>query len=150
MSPFRQVRQAIYGFIKRRGEPVQVSGLSDELIENVRVLQQVGFASDLPVDSQVVMLPIGGRATNMVIIASGDAPIAITAGEGETVIYDQFGHEIRLGKEGIKIKGQLWVDGDIISKGQISDTQGSMTDIRSTYNSHAHPSDGSPPNNIMK
>ena len=90
MNAFKQVRQAMYGFVKRRGQPLQVSGLSDEILDGVRLMQQVGFASDLPVDTQVVMLPIGGRATNMVIIASSDAPIVVKAGEGETVIYDSY------------------------------------------------------------
>lgn len=149
MNAFKQFRQAMYGFVKRRGEPLQVSGLSDEMLDGVRLMQQVGFASDLPVDAQVVMLPIGGRATNMVIIASGDAPVVVKAGEGETVIYDQFGHEIRLGKEGVKVKGNMHVDGNIVTTGQVSDAQGSMTEIRTTYNSHGHPSDGSPPSNQM-
>lgn len=145
----KQFRQALYGFVKRRGEPLQVSGLSDEMLEGVRLMQQVGFASDLPIDTQVVMLPIGGRATNMVIIASGDAPVVVKAGNGETVIYDQFGHELRLGADGIKAKGNLWVDGNITSTGQISDTQGAMSEIRAIYNTHGHPSDGSPPTNQM-
>lgn len=146
----KQMRQALFGFIKRQGEPLQVTGLSDELIDNVRLMQHVGFASDLPVDSQVVMLPMGGRSTNMVIIASGDAPIVVTANEGETVIYDQFGHEIRLGKDGVSIKGDLQVTGDIIATGQVSDNQGSMTEIRSIYNTHNHSNDGaSPPSKQM-
>lgn len=147
---FKQFRQAIYGFITRRGMPLQVSGLSDELLDGVRLMQQVGFSSDLPTDSQVVMVPIGGRATNMVIVASSDAPVTVTANEGETVIYDQFGHELRLGKDGISIKGNLLVDGNVVSTGQIRDTTGSMDEMRQTYNTHSHANDGaSPPNNQM-
>lgn len=112
-------------------------------------MQQVGFASDLPVDTQVVMLPIGGRATNMVIIASSDAPVVVKAGEGETVIYDQFGHEIRLGKDGIKMIGNVDVDGNVTATGQVSDIQGSLAEMRQIYNAHAHPSDGAPPTNTM-
>ncbi len=146
----KQMRQALYGLIKRRGEPLQVSGLSDELLDGVRLMQQVGFSSDLPVDSQVVMVPIGGRATNMVIIASSDAPIVVKAGEGETVIYDQFGHELRMGKDGIRSNCNFYVDGDVISTGQVSDAQGSMTEIRQTYNTHGHSNEGaSPPNKQM-
>ena len=145
MNAFKQVRQAMYGFVKRRGEPLQVSGLSDEILDGVRLMQQVGFASD----TQVVMLPIGGRATNMVIIASGDAPVAVKAGEGETVIYDQFGHEIRLGKDGIKMIGNVDIDGNVTATGQVSDIQGSLAEMRQIYNTHAHPSDGAPPTNTM-
>ncbi|MFW2176669.1 MULTISPECIES: phage baseplate assembly protein domain-containing protein [unclassified Moraxella] len=150
-----RVRQAICGFVKRRGTPLQVTGLSEEIIDNVRIMQQVGFASDLPVDSQVVMLPIGGRATNMVIIASGEAPIVVTANEGEVVIYDQFGHEIRLGKAGIKmignvdVQGNITTHGNITANGQINDMQGSMAEIRTIYNSHSHVTDGTPPTNPM-
>ena len=146
----KQMRQALYGFIKRRGEPLQVSGLSDELLDGVRLMQQVGFSSDLPVDSQVVMVPIGGRATNMVIIASSDAPIVVKAGEGETVIYDQFGHSVWLKEDGTHIKGDLFVDGniestqDIKADGQVQDHKGTMQQIRDTYNGHVHGSSSGP------
>ena len=135
----KQMRQALYGFIKRRGEPLQVSGLSDELLDGVRLMQQVGFSSDLPVDSQVVMVPIGGRATNMVIIASSDAPIVVKAGEGETVIYDQFGHAIWLKEDGAHVKGgDLFVDdGNLhVPNGEMIDQKGSMQEMRDIYNVH--------------
>lgn len=148
LRPLKQIRQALYGYVKRRGEPLQVSGLSDEMIENVRIMQQVGFSSDLPVDTQVVMLPIGGRATNMVIVASGDAPIVVKAEQGETVIYDQFGHEIRLGKAGVSIKGDVIIDGNLSTTGQVSDAKGTLTDIRQAYNAHQHSNDGASPPSI--
>ena len=66
MNPFKQapiVRQAIIGTIKRTGnKALQVLGLSGELVDDVPLYQQVGFASWLPEDAEVIMLPMSGKA----------------------------------------------------------------------------------------
>ena len=153
MNPFKQtpiVRQAIIGTIKRTGnKALQVLGLSGELVDDVPLYQQAGFASWLPKDAEVVMLPIGGKARNFVIIAGRDA-VAIELEEGETVVYNQHGVELRLTKDKIKSNVSLEVDGDITSTGDVSDKNGSMQAIRQTYNGHGHAADGTaPPANKM-
>lgn len=141
MNPFKQapaVRQAIIGNIKRTGnKALQVLGLSGELVDDVPLYQQVGFASWLPEDAEVVMLPMQGRARNFVIVAGQDA-VAIELGDGETVVYNQHGVELRLLKDKIKSNVSLEVDGDIISTGDVSDKAGSMQVIRGVYNGHSH------------
>lgn len=152
MNPFKQapaVRQAIIGTIKRTGnKALQVLGLSGELVDDVPLYQQVGFASWLPEDAEVVMLPMQGRARNFVIVAGQDA-VVIELGDGETVVYNQHGVELRLLKDKIKSNVSLEVDGDIISTGDVSDKAGSMQVIRGVYNGHSHANMGAAPPSVL-
>lgn len=153
MNPFKQtpiVRQAIIGTIKRTGnKALQVLGLSGELVDDVPLYQQAGFASWLPKDAEVVMLPIGGKARNFVIIAGRDA-VAIELEEGETVVYNQHGVKLRLGEDMITTNVNLHVDGNITSTGDVSDKTSTMQAMRQVYNGHGHAADGAaPPANKM-
>lgn len=145
MSPFKQapvMRQAIIGTIKRTGnKALQVLGLSGELVDDVPLYQQAGFASDLPADCEVIMLPMSGKARNFVIIAGRDS-ISVTLGDGETVVYNQHGVELRLTKDKIKSNVSLEVDGDITSTGDVADMTGTMQAMRQTYNGHGHAAEG--------
>ena len=153
MNPFKQapaVRQAIIGTIKRTGnKALQALGLSGELIDDVPLYQQVGFASWLPTDAEVVMLPMSGKARNFVIVAGNDA-VAIELGDGETVVYNQHGVELRLFKDRVKINTDLEVGGNIKATGDISDKTGSMQTMRGAYDIHGHTAEGtSPPTELM-
>lgn len=145
MNPFKQapiVRQAIIGTIKRTGnKALQVLGLSGELVDDVPLYQQIGFASWLPEDAEVVMLPMQGRTRNFVIVAGNDA-VAIELNDGETVVYNQHGVELRLLKDKIKSNVSLEVDGDIKATGDVSDKAGSMQIMRGAYNIHGHTAEG--------
>ncbi len=153
MNPFKQppmMRQAIIGVIKRTGnQALQVLGLSGELVDDVPLYQQAGFASWLPKDAEVVMLPMSGKARNFVIVGSRDA-VAIELTEGETVVYNQHGVELRLTKDKIKSNVSLEVDGDIKATGDVADKTGTMQAMRQVYNGHGHAADGTaPPANKM-
>ena len=153
MNPFKQapiVRQAIIGAIKRTGnQALQVLGLSGELVDDVPLYQQAGFASWLPKDAEVVMLPMSGKARNFVIVAGRDA-VAIELADGETVVYNQHGVELRLLEDKVKINTNLEVDGDIKATGDVADKAGTMQATRQVYNVHGHAADGTaPPANKM-
>jgi len=95
------------------------------------------------------MLPMSGKARNFVIVAGRDA-VAVELKEGETVIYNQHGVELRLLKDRIKSNVTLEVDGDIISTGDVSDKTSTMQTMRDVYNIHGHAADGTaPPANKM-
>lgn len=153
MNPFKQspiIRQALIGTIKRTGnKALQVLGLSGELVDDVPLYQQVGFASWLPKDAEVILLPMSGKARNFVIVGGRDA-VAIEVAEGETVVYNQYGVELRLTKDKIKSNVSLEVDGDITSTGDVSDKTSTMQAMRQVYNIHGHAADGTePPANKM-
>lgn len=99
------VRQAFRGKLTaiKSGEAIQkaqISGLSGEVLQEVEVIQQFGFTSVLPTGSQVVILPVGGRTTHSLVIASECENYRIQAlKSGEVAVYNQSGASIIL-KEG--------------------------------------------------
>lgn len=140
-----QIRQAFLGIVARAGAKAQIQGLADEVMDEMEIYQQVGFSSWIPEKSRVVILPLMGKSSRSIIIASTEAPIMISVEEGETCIYDQFGHQILLHKDGIKIKGDveiieggLIVEKDIKSKANVSDKTNSIAQMRVAYNAHWH------------
>lgn len=140
-----QIRQAFLGIVARAGIKAQTKGLADEVMDEMEIYQQVGFSSWIPEESRVVILPLMGKSSRSIIIASTEAPVMITVGKGETSIYDQFGHQVLLHKKGIKmvgdveiVEGGLTVEKDIKSKAEISDSIGSMAEMRVVYNAHTH------------
>ncbi|AZN69313.1 hypothetical protein DX910_14705 [Acinetobacter haemolyticus] len=139
-----QVRQAFLGIVARAGIKAQVTGNDDEVLEEMEIIQQVGFSSWIPEGSRVVIIPLLGKSSRSIIVGSTEAPVMITVSEGETCIYDQFGHQVLLTASGVKIKGDTEIDGkltvtnDIESNGQVSDELGSMLEMREKYNIHKH------------
>ncbi|RYL25155.1 phage baseplate assembly protein domain-containing protein [Acinetobacter piscicola] len=139
-----QIRQAFLGIVARAGVKAQIQGLADEVMDEMEIYQQVGFSSWIPEKSRVVILPLMGKSARSIIIASTEAPIMITVEEGETCIYDQFGHQILLHKDGVKIIGDTEIEGGLkVSEGiqagkDVSDKKGSMQAMRDAYNPHTH------------
>ncbi|WP_336939166.1 phage baseplate assembly protein domain-containing protein [Acinetobacter modestus] len=140
-----QVRQAFFGIIARAGYKAQITGNDGEVLDEMEIIQQVGFSSWIPEGSRVVIIPLLGKSSRSVIVGSTEAPILVVAKEGETVVYDQWGHQILLHKNGIKmigdveiIEGGLTVEKDIKSLAEISDKKSSMQDMREIYNTHTN------------
>ena len=140
----RQIRQAFLGIVARAGAKAQIQGLADEVMDEMEIYQQVGFSSWIPEKSRVVILPLMGKSSRSIIIASTEAPIMISVEEGETCIYDQFGHQVLLHENGIKMTGNVEIIGglkvleNIESEGEVSDKTGSMQAMRDAYNPHTH------------
>ena len=146
-----QVRQTFLGVVARGGSKLlQLTGLADEVLDETELVQQVGFSSYIPEGCRVVVVPLQGKTSRSIVIATDGAPIVIHVAEGETCIYDQFGHSVWLKEDGTHIKGDLFVDGNIESTknikadGQVQDHKGTMQQIRDTYNGHVHGSSSGP------
>ncbi|EEL2518418.1 phage baseplate assembly protein [Salmonella enterica] len=126
-------------------------------------LAEFGFSSGLPAGSDVVMLFPGGDRSNAVIIASGHQSTRYRdLLPGETVIYDQWGHHIRLTETGIEVEASgdnvtvnnartieatasesvilntplLKTTGDIMDNCNTNST--TMKQLREAYNIHDH------------
>lgn len=116
-----QIRLPFFGRITRTGKTVQVAGLNGELFPEVLNLQHVGFASGLPLDAEVVMLPLMGKTARSVIIASRGGAVVVTVNAGETCIYDQHGHTLKLTAAGIQTVGNVAMqDGNVSTAGNLS------------------------------
>lgn len=75
----------------------QVTGLADELLSDVELMQHFGFTSAPPAGSQVVVLPVGGKTTHSIIIATENGAFRVkNLKSGEVAIYDQSGSTIVL------------------------------------------------------
>jgi len=75
----------------------QVAGLSDELLQNVELMQHYGFTSHPPAGTECVVLPLGGRNGHGIIVSTehGDyrvkslksGELAIYTDEGDSMIF---------------------------------------------------------------
>lgn len=140
-----QIRQTFLGLVARGGSKVlQLKGFSDETLQEVELIQQVGFSSYIPEGAKVVVLPLQGKTAKSVVVATTGGAVVVNVAKGETCIYDQFGHQVLLYKDGIKMMGNVEIIGglkvseNIESKGEVSDKTGSMQQMRVTYNIHTH------------
>ncbi|HHG0433274.1 TPA: phage baseplate assembly protein V [Haemophilus influenzae] len=99
-----EIRQAFRGvlhLVKSADniQKVQASGLADETLQDVELMQQFGFTSVPPTNTQAVILPIGGQTTHGIVIAteSGSFRVKNLQG-GEVAVYDESGSSIVLKK----------------------------------------------------
>lgn len=95
----RKAFRGVLNFVK--STPViqqgQVSGLADEHLQDVELMQQFGFTSVPPQGTDAVILPIGGSTSYSVIIATEHGQFRVKSlKSGEVAIYDQSGSVITL------------------------------------------------------
>lgn len=134
-----QIRQGFQGIVARGGsDSLQLSGYSDETLQDVELIQQVGFSSHIPEGARVVVIPLQGKTSKSIVVATTAGNIVINADSGETCIYDQFGHSVWLKEDGTHVTGDLFVDGNISSTREVSDQKGSMQEMRDKYNQHTN------------
>lgn len=137
-----QIRQTFLGIVARGGSKMlQFTGFADEVMDEIELIQHVGFSSFVPKDARVVVIPLQGKTAKSIVIATSGGAIVVDVLDGETCIYDQFGHAVWLKEDGTHIKGgDLFVDnGNLyVTNGDVIDKKGSMQDMRDKYNSHSN------------
>ncbi len=134
-----QIRQCFLGLVARGGsKTLQLTGVADEVLQDTELLQQVGFNSHIPTNAKVVIVPLQGKTAKSIVVATSGGSISITVGEGETCIYDQFGHSVWLKQDGTHIEGDLFVNGEV------KDKKGTLQEMRNLYNGHHHGSSPAP------
>lgn len=80
---------------------VQVSGVAGETIQDNELLQHYGFSSNPPAGSAVIVLPLGGKTSQAVIIGSEHGLYRIkNLLVGETVIYNRHGDKVYIKDDG--------------------------------------------------
>ena len=151
-----QVRQCFLGIVARgSSSSLQLKGFADEVLQEVELVQQVGFSSHVPDAAKVVVIPLQGKTSKSIVVATSGGAITINVGNGETCIYDQFGHQVLLHENGIKMTGNVEIIGglkvleNIESEGEVSDKTGSMQAMRDAYNPHTH-GNSPPPSALME
>jgi phage baseplate assembly protein V len=150
------------------GKPVQlanIDGLAGEPLPGIEVFQQFGITSTMPPGTTVIALPLGGRTSASVIVASEHAAyrLKLTAA-GEVAIYNQDGDHVWIKRNGqivikasvqvaidaplvtalhdLAVGGNVTVGGNLTAAGAITDMAAaggqSMQGMRDTYNGHHH------------
>lgn len=90
-SRFRGAFRATLSTFRHRGKGAMLAraeGLQGELLPDVEIVQHAGVAAGLPEGTQLVVLPIGGRTTHSVVIASEHGTYRVHVGVGEVALYN--------------------------------------------------------------
>lgn len=142
----------------------QLDGLSGEQLQDAELMQHYGLTSHPPPGTECVVLPVGGRTSHGVIIATEYGYVRLkNLAPGEVALYDDLGQSVCLTRGGIVINGaglpitvrntpnvvldtpllslsgDLEVGGAIVAQGDISDSGNkSMAGMRASYNDHTH------------
>ena len=99
-----EIRQAFRGvlhLVKSADniQKVQASGLADETLQDVELMQQFGFTSVPPANTQAVILPIGGQTTHGIVIATENGSFRVKNLQGgEVAVYDESGSVLKKGR----------------------------------------------------
>lgn len=135
----------------RRAQTLQVAALAGEVLDPVERFAEFGFVSRPPKGAEVLILCLGGDRAHPIAVATEyreARPQGLA--EGETGLYSTSAGSvvarITLHANGtveitaptVTISGDLQVSGDVVASGQVSDADGSMTEMRTTFNTHTH------------
>ncbi|GAB7214757.1 phage baseplate assembly protein V [Dickeya oryzae] len=77
----------------------QANGLAGEQIQDAELFQHYGFTSNPPAGTMGIVIPLGGRTSHSVVVATESASYRIKAlASGEVAIYTNEGAAITLKK----------------------------------------------------
>jgi len=92
---FRALRSGL-----QRGLPVQLvdgDGLAAEQLKALELFQQFGFTSAPPAGTQLIVVPLGGRTSAAVVVATEHGVYRFQLGaDGEAAVYNQWGDLVHL------------------------------------------------------
>lgn len=95
----RQAFRGVLGGLDRskRVQLVTLEGLNGEPLQGTELFQHFGFRSAPPAGTQVIILPLGGKTSAAVIVATEHGNYSLQLGaDGETAIYNQWGDHVWL------------------------------------------------------
>ncbi|MGX3066461.1 phage baseplate assembly protein V [Ursidibacter arcticus] len=95
----RAAFRGVLNVVKSGGDiqKVQVSALADETLQDVELMQHFGFTSVPPANTEAVVIPMGGKTTHGIVIATENGAFRVKGLQnGEVAVYDQSGSMIIL------------------------------------------------------
>jgi phage baseplate assembly protein V len=76
---------------------LSAEGLAGEQLDRHELFQQFGFTSAPPAGTQVIVLPLGGRTSAAVVVATEHGNYRVQLGaDGEACVYNQWGDHVHL------------------------------------------------------
>lgn len=119
-------------------QTIKITGLADEVQDDVERLQNFGFTSNPPKKSEAIVLYIGGNRDHPVAITVDSSRERMKGLEsGESAMYSSFDNHIHL-----KSDGSIVVSGSKIYLGGENGKALATEDILSTIGPHTHPVSG--------
>ncbi|BFU64704.1 phage baseplate assembly protein V [Rodentibacter abscessus] len=136
------IRQAFRGILNLvqsadNIQKVQISGLADETLQDVELMQHFGFTSVPPANTQAVIIPIGGQTSHGIVIATENGAFRVKNLQGgEVAVYDESGSSIVL-KQGklieidcdtlkIKATNKVAISSPLVETDQVFTAQGQI------------------------
>ncbi|WP_434777698.1 phage baseplate assembly protein V [Neisseria sp. Ec49-e6-T10] len=98
------VRKAFRSVVKRVNTSgsttkIQLAALEGEIVQDAELMQHFGFTSHPPINSDAIVIPLGGKTSHGIIIATENGSYRVKSlKEGEVSIYNQDGASITLKK----------------------------------------------------
>jgi phage baseplate assembly protein V len=162
-SAFRAVSTGLK--IATRIQRAEADGLANEKLQDVELFQHFGFSSAPPDGTQLIVVPLGGRTSASVIVASEHGAYRFKLGaNGEAAMYNQWGDVVHMRQDRkihmvaavevlidapvlqvngeIRSTGDITSDSDIKAAGDVVDqavsTPKSMSGMRTVYDGHNH------------
>lgn len=106
------LRAVLQGSVTRtRVQRLNAEGLAGEQLQDIELLQHFGFTSAPPAGTQLIVIPLGGRTSAAVVVATehGAYRFKVDA-QGEAALYNQWGDVIHLKQDrSIRVAAQLKV-----------------------------------------
>ncbi|MCD7099125.1 phage baseplate assembly protein V [Stenotrophomonas sp. MMGLT7] len=146
------ISRAVINLVKDSAklQEVQISLLEGESRSTAERFQQYGFTSVPLPGAEALAIAVGGSRSHLVVIAADDRRHRLGGLQGgEVAIYTDQGDRIHIKRGGtieIHASSQVLIDcprvemtGDLVVAGDVSDHNGSMQEMRDTYNGHDHP-----------
>jgi phage baseplate assembly protein V len=151
-------------------QSLQLKLLRREIRENVERFQNYGFTGKPHAGAEAVVVFVGGNRDHGLCIAVDDrryrvkgledGEVAIYTDEGDTIVLKR-NRVIEVTTETFRVNASTKVEinspllevntdsstfsGDVDVVGDVSDANGSMQEMRDTYNDHTHPSNATQP-----
>jgi len=140
-----------------RVQRVNGIGLSAEELADMELFQHFGFTSAPPDGAQLIVLPLGGRTSAAVVIATEHGVYRFKLGaKGEAALYNRWGDVVHMRQDRtihmvaaakvlidsplLQVNGQIHATGNITSDADVFDQGGakSMQGMRQVYGGHTH------------
>lgn len=145
--------------IATRIQRVNAEGLAGEQLQDMELFQHFGFTSAPPAGHQMIVIPLGGRTSASVVVATEHGTYRFQLGaEGEAALYNQWGDVVHMRQDRtihmvaqvqvlvdaplLKVNGMIHATGDITSDTDVIDQAAgvpkTMRNMRATFNGHDH------------
>lgn len=99
MAGMRPALRAVLkgGVTRTRVQRLNAEALAGETLRDVELMQQFGFTSAPPEGTQLVLIPLGGRTSAAVVVATEHGAYRFKVdNQGEAALYNQWGDVVHL------------------------------------------------------